>query len=80
VWLPSQALTLSVPGRSGAWLARRLRQGEPPVLGRTRKLAVHLDLRTLLASQPEPSALIAELSSALARLTTPARRESSTPT
>jgi L-seryl-tRNA(Ser) seleniumtransferase len=65
VWLPSLALVVRVPGRSGAWLARQLRRGQPALLGRVRGEHVWCDLRSLVAGQPDEQALADELAAVL---------------
>lgn len=55
--LPTRLLSLAAPGRGGprsaAALARLLRSGRPPVLGRIEKGALLLDPRTVLPEQDE---------------------------
>jgi L-seryl-tRNA(Ser) seleniumtransferase len=53
VEFPSVAVGLSCTGASPDALARRLRQAEPPVVGRVEGGAVLLDLRTVLPEEDE---------------------------
>ena len=63
---PSRALTLSRDGRSPDELARELRAGTPPVVGRVEVGKVLLDLRSML---PEEDAVVERALRELARST-----------
>jgi L-seryl-tRNA(Ser) seleniumtransferase len=55
--IPSRALRVApAPGESSSALARRLRRGNPPIVGRIEDDAVILDLRTVF---PEEDAIVA---------------------
>ena len=50
---PSRALALSAKGRSADAIASRLREGEPPIVGRVERERVLLDLRSIQAEEDE---------------------------
>ena len=51
--LPSWALAIRHPTLSPDGLAQRLRQGDPPVIGRIREGALLLDLRAVTTNQQD---------------------------
>jgi L-seryl-tRNA(Ser) seleniumtransferase len=62
---PTKLLAIDWPGGDAAPLERRLRLGEPPVIGRVQEGRLLLDLRTVLPEQDEP--LIERLAAELTR-------------
>jgi len=67
--LPSAGLRVGGPG--SAALARRLREGEPPIIGRIEDDAILLDLRTV--DPGDDARLAAALARALAVALAPSR-------
>ena len=54
---PTRLLAVSVPSRDAGALERRLRDGDPPIVGRVQDRRLLLDLRTVLPSEEQALAL-----------------------